>query len=99
MEEMMRKGSLRDCVALSVKGFVMASAEPPEFDKKRVAAAMASFILSAAKRTKSELGLEDLSDAPNKVFWRQMAFKVVDISPKELCLSALIPLSVQTIIG
>ncbi|MEM2983783.1 MAG: hypothetical protein QXL24_01060 [Candidatus Jordarchaeaceae archaeon] len=32
--------------------------------KKRVAAAMASFTLSAPRRTKSELGLGDLSDVP-----------------------------------
>ncbi|MBS7250227.1 MAG: hypothetical protein KIH08_06505 [Candidatus Freyarchaeota archaeon] len=59
----------------------MASAEQPEFDK-RVAAAMASFTLSAPKRTKSELGLGDLSDAPIRFSEDKMVFKVVDVSPK-----------------
>lgn len=60
----MRKGSLRDCVALSVKGFHGNRRNHRNLIKKRVAAAMASFTLSAPKRTKSELGLGDLSDVP-----------------------------------
>ncbi len=66
----------------------MASAEPPEFDK-RVAAAMSSFALSAPKRTKSELGLGDLSDVPIRFSGGKMVFKAVDVSPKTF-LSALV---------
>ena len=78
----MKQSSLRVCVASSVEGFVMASAEQPEFDK-RGAAAMASFALSAPKGTKSELGLGDLSDAPIRFSEDKMVFKVVDVSPKK----------------
>jgi hypothetical protein len=74
-----------------VEGFVIASAKSPEFDKG-VAAAMASFALSAAKRTKSELGLWNLSDVLIRCSGGKVFFKVVDVSPEEsFILSALIP--------
>ncbi|MEM3586437.1 MAG: roadblock/LC7 domain-containing protein [Candidatus Jordarchaeaceae archaeon] len=95
LERIMREGSLKACVVSSLEGFVVASAESPEIDKK-VAAAIASFAFSAAKRTKSELGLGDLKDVLIRCREGKVVFKAVDVSPDEsFILSAIIPPSTR----
>ncbi len=96
LERITKEGSLKACVVSSIEGFVIASAESPQFVDKRIAAAMASFAFSAAKRTKSELGLGDLRDVLIRCTGGKVVFKAVDVSPNEsFILSVLIPPSTR----
>jgi predicted regulator of Ras-like GTPase activity (Roadblock/LC7/MglB family) len=91
LERITKEGSLKACVVSSIEGFVMASAESTGFDKK-IAAAIASFAFSAAKRTKSELGLGDLKDVLIRCTEGKAVFRAVEVSPSEsFILSAIIP--------
>lgn len=95
LERITKEGSLKACVVSSIEGFVIASAESPEFDK-RIAAAMASFAFSSAKRTKSELGLGDLRDVLIRCTGGKVVFKAIEVNPNEsFILSALIPPSTR----
>ncbi|WXG40217.1 MAG: roadblock/LC7 domain-containing protein [Candidatus Freyarchaeum deiterrae] len=91
LERITKEGSLKACVVSSIEGFVMASAESTGFDKK-IAAAIASFAFSAAKKTKSELGLGDLRDVLIRCTEGKAVFRAVEVSPSEsFILSAIIP--------
>ena len=95
LEKITKEGTIKACVVSSMEGFVVASAESPEFDK-RIAAAMASFAFSAATRTKSELGLGDLRDVLIRCTGGKVVFKAIEVSPNEsFILSALIPASTR----
>lgn len=95
LERITKEGSLKACVVSSIEGFVVASAESPEIDKK-IAAAIASFAFSAAKRTKSELGLGDLRDVLIRCTEGKVVFKAVEVSSNEsFILSAIIPPSTR----
>ncbi len=95
LERITKEGTIKACVVSSMEGFVVASAESPEFDK-RIAAAMASFAFSAATRTKSELGLGDLRDVLIRCTGGKVVFKAIEVASNEsFILSALIPASTR----